>query len=253
MSDLSIKGTNSLSDDYFQVTGNGSDTFLTLEPGNPIDLAVNGPLARQNYDVNGNGIRIGIVSGTLSDGENEALAMRDIIAAIAPGSTIITESAQPSEANVASDITYFATPINQGGAGCNIIVDDWQFPGEASTGSLIDTAIDNAVNNCDVTYFTLAGNTPEVGPNIIGHSLDPNAITVGAINLLATPTSVGGYLAVGDESYSAAGPTGSGKPDISAPDGGPTSFALNGALNPFFGTSAAAPAAAAVAALAMQR
>jgi len=61
------------------------------------------------------------------------------------------------------------------------------------------------------------------------------------------------YLQQLTEPFSSIG-TNSSKPDVTAPDGGPTSFLLppGSTLNPFFGTSAAAPAAAAVAALMMQ-
>ena len=61
------------------------------------------------------------------------------------------------------------------------------------------------------------------------------------------------YLQQLTEPFSSIG-TNSSKPDVTAPDGAPTSFLLppGSTLNPFFGTSAAAPAAAAVAALMMQ-
>ena len=61
------------------------------------------------------------------------------------------------------------------------------------------------------------------------------------------------YLQELTEPFSSIGTT-SAKPDVTAPDGAPTSFLLppGSPLNPFFGTSAAAPAAAAVAGLMMQ-
>jgi Ca2+-binding RTX toxin-like protein len=62
------------------------------------------------------------------------------------------------------------------------------------------------------------------------------------------PSPVGGVITPPQtESFSSLGPTGSGKPDITGPDGGSTTV-----FDPFYGTSAAAPAVAAVAALMMQ-
>ena len=95
------------------------------------------------------------------------------------------------------------------------------------------------------------------GGSIFGHNLDPNAITVGAVHDINAPA----YKSdLESEPFSASGPgqllfDSSGNPlaapvslngvDISGPDGQPTTLSAQD-LNPFFGTSAATPAVAAV-------
>ena len=129
---------------------------------------------------------------------------------------------------------------------------------------MVDQAIDAAVQS-GIDYVTAAGNdriSYQLGGRgaapepVYGHSADPFALTVAAMNYLATPnppSQVGGYLPAHTEPFSSVG-----KVDITGPDGGPTSqglldsFGALNSLDPFFGTSAAAPAVAAVAALMMQ-
>jgi len=114
-----------------------------------------------------------------------------------------------------------------------------------------------------VAFKTMTG---QVDPNAgvgsgstWGHNQNPNAITVGAVDYHNTP-AFGGTLSM--NKFSASGPgeylfdtSGNllttpqmlGKVNLSAPDGGATSLASS-----FSGTSAATPAAAAVAALMLQ-
>jgi hypothetical protein len=281
----------SLAGDYFQVSqGIGStSTTLTLTQGNPVDLAVNGVAAQQDFGVTGTGIRIGVISDSfnylggeaadiadgllpadvtiLQDGgvSDEGRAMAQIIHDIAPGAAIDFYTA--GQIGAAGFVAAIDALEN---AGCNIIVDDIGFnestipPGQPNDlpGGPIDQAVEAAVND-GVTYITSAGNeritgkypdgTPTNYPvSIYGHSDDPDALTVAAMDMLATPYPVGGYITPQTESFSSVGTLGSDKPEITGPDGGPTSLQLGNGLSPFFGTSAAAPAVAAVAALMMQ-
>jgi hypothetical protein len=94
---------------------------------------------------------------------------------------------------------------------------------------------------------------------VIGHEMVPGANTVGAIDYAATPafggsntvegfSSVGtGMILLGANGAPLATPISTDKVDFVAPDGTMTSV-----YAPFFGTSAAAPVAAAVAALMLQ-
>ncbi|MBN9511575.1 MAG: Hint domain-containing protein, partial [Alphaproteobacteria bacterium] len=82
---------------------------------------------------------------------------------------------------------------------------------------------------------------------VIGHAMLPQVNTVGAVNFAATPAF--GDAASYAEYFSDVGAADAGQVDFLAPDGAAT--AVPG-FAPFEGTSAAAPAAAAVAALILQ-
>jgi Subtilase family len=112
------------------------------------------------------------------------------------------------------------------------------------------------------TEYSTSANGDVVGPTIFGHNGDPDAISVGAIrfNTGAAPESFSSrgpvtyYFGPADGVTAAAPLTPAQtfhKPDIVATDGGATTFfgACVGDAWRFFGTSAAAPHAAAVAAL----
>ncbi len=115
----------------------------------------------------------------------------------------------------------------------------------------------------DDSNSTVVFNDPKAGigsGTIAGHNMDPNAITVGAVDYNNTP-AFGGTLA--NEAFSSSGPgkflrgtdgsvitpLSAGKVDISAPDQNATTAP---GFQPFGGTSSATPAAAAVAALMLQ-
>ena len=259
--------------DYLRITSSGADTVLTLSQGNPIALSIDAAAARQTYDVDGAGITIGIISdsfntlggetsdiaagvlspditilpGLAGDGSDEGRALAQIIYDIAPGAAIDFATGDASPA-------VFATAVQAlQAAGCRIIVDDEGFdPSQEVPNGVMDQAIDAAVD-AGVTYVTAAGNdrNDPVPLPVYGHSADPLALTVAAMSILATPSVVGGYIPTQTEPFSSMGTT-TTKPDITGPVAGPTTFPLDNGPNPFFGTSAAAPAVAAVAALMMQ-
>lgn len=115
-------------------------------------------------------------------------------------------------------------------------------------------------NSTSPVQFLAPNGSPDVNAatgtgDIVGHALDPNAITVGAapVDNLTTMEPFSSYGS-GQFLFDANGnllgtPVSPDKPNIVAPDGNPTTVA---GLNPFSGTSAAAPAAAAVGALILQ-
>jgi hypothetical protein len=201
------------------------------------------------------------ISGNPAD---EGRAMAEIVHAIAPGASIVFQSLRAEPEYIRGDpeaqIAAMAHAIKDLQAQhVQIIVDDVGLPAEPDQGGATNSAIGNAVLN-GISYFTAAGNS-RVAHNgipalpIFGHSDDPFAVTVAAINYLASsdpPSLTAPYLQTATEPFSSIGKENSGKPNITAPDGDPTSLALGNGLDPFFGTSAAAPAAAAVAALMMQ-
>src|SRR5262249_280015 len=109
---------------------------------------------------------------------DEGRAMAQIIHAIAPGAAIDFFSGIAGPGGMAAGITALQN------AGGQIIVDDVGFVGNDPVGGPLDQAIDAAVA-AGVTYVTAAGNDrPPHGANapIYGHSADPFAFTVAAMN-----------------------------------------------------------------------
>ncbi len=243
----SLAGSN-LSGEFFKAAFDGTNTKLTLASGDPIYEAMNGPanhslavsgagLPVANIQLSATGVKVGVISGKTSTGD-EGQAMEAIMARI--------ENVAASGLNfVVDDIvgpSQLAAAIQQlQSEGCSIIVDDWSAIADAEP--TINAAIDAAVSE-GVTYFTSAGNRGLAYFNqIVGHKLDDNAIAVGAINWLNTPFGNLGQFQ--NDAFSSVGTAGL-KPNVSAPDGASTGVA---GFDPFFGTSAAAPAAAAVGAV----
>ena len=112
------------------------------------------------------------------------------------------------------------------------------------------------IDNNSFTPVTFNGPNGAVGSGtVIGHESDPNAIAVGAApennpTVMETFSSVGPGLTLFDSSGNPLGaPISDGKVNLVGPDGNSTSVL---GLNTFYGTSAAAPAAAAVGALVLQ-
>jgi hypothetical protein len=241
---------------FFKVSQSGADTVLTLTAGNPVDLAVNGPSARSVFGANGNGVKVGIISGTIL----EAQAMAEVVNAIAPIANVDNLTVIQTMGNIGANETQLANAIMQlQSLGCNIIVDDLGIAGE-TTDSPVTREIDSVVNS-GVVYITAAGQTdpdangnwPPAHPLISGHEADPNALAVAAMNVLATPgslTSVGGYLQPQTEAHGFIQAPGEANL-VTGPDGGPGpgGFSATKLQGVFFGSSAAAPAVAGVAAL----
>jgi hypothetical protein len=241
-----------LSGDYFQVTQsvNGADTTLTLAQGNPVALAVDAPEGLL-LDVSGSGIKIGVISVGV-----ELFALGEIVNDIAPDADLVNFDTGGTDDGLASAIRDAVA------AGCRIIVDDMND--FQPTGDSIDQAIDDAVATHHVTYITAAGNDRDTpSAQIFGHRTNLLALTVAAMNILAvpsaTPAGVVPYMPTQTEPFSSIGVAGTSKPDITGPDGGPTTqdlsspSSLDDGLDPFFGTSAAAAAVAGVAALMMSK
>ena len=256
---------NMAADDFFNVTQSGTSTVLTLTSGNPIDQAVKGPSVPSNWT--GQGVTIGVISNA-----SEGAQMKQIILAIAPSANVVVADGAGSDAAFAAAINT----LQQQGA--KVIVDDLDSGGDDVTAA-IKAAVDKGA-----FYVTSSGNAkvkelPALGMYLpgasevwnwvrtsskvtvsasFGHTLQKNVETVGAMNWLAAPqpsssgsNSTGGYIdPEQNEPFSLAGPSNSGKPDIIAPDGGPTP---EKGIGPAFGSSYAAPAVAAVAAMMLQK
>ena len=92
-------------------------------------------------------------------GEDEGRAMLQIVHHLAPGATLGFATADVSEAGFAANITNLAKPVAQGGFGANIITDDVQYFDEPMfQDGIIAQAIEGAVTNNNVSYFSAAGN-----------------------------------------------------------------------------------------------
>jgi len=261
---------------YFDVSlsADKQDTILELKQGNNFDAALLGPKARADHGVSGSGVKIGIISDSFanfpadyakdllnnvigavtvladrldgrvfSGGIDEGRAMAGIIHAIAPGAEFYFYAPGPA---FNFDDAVEALRAQK----VDIIVDDMEYTRAAEYFSGMDSAINSAVRS-GITFVAAAGNDRPSLP-IYGHSKLASVISVAAMNVLATPTAAapaGHYQSAATEPFSSVGTN--GKPDVTGVDAGQTTFRFGGTLNPFYGTSAAAPAVAAVVALMM--
>ncbi len=246
-----------------------SDSFATAKTidasGNPDTYATN---ITDGYLPSGVNVLKDYADPNATD---EGRALSQLIHAVAPGADLAFHTDGRGADAFGQAIQSLAA------AGADIIIDDvgYGYPPNAPPNAPLDLfdleppngsinqAID-AVFNQGVSYFTDAGNDfPDVP--IYGHANNPNALTVGAVyygnaesylNRAYDVVIEQGQL----EPFSSEGNPDSLKPDVVAPDGLPISFNLGGDsrsdINPgffsFFGTSAAAPYTAAVAALLLQ-
>jgi T5SS/PEP-CTERM-associated repeat protein len=200
-------------------------------------------------------------TGNYGIGTDEGRAMAQIVHQLAPGAQIAFHTAQGINGQLNTQGTAAAIAALVA-AGCKVIVSDINslaWPGEMA-------AVAAAVAK-GVTFVISAGNTSrlrtanvDIGsiriPFLASNGTNPLAETVAATNLLAiAPGSVPSPI----EPYSSRGSISLGKPDITGVDGVQTSFPLDlnysaasglpsRTLNPFTGTSAAAPMVAAYAA-----
>jgi Subtilase family len=254
---IAIPVTSYNNSDYFTVakSSDGVDTVLTYHQGNgspkdnPIDLAVNGQTVWQT----GKGVNIGVISGN----KYELQAMEEIVKDIAPDAHVFG----------GYGVTGSVNKLKQT---CSIIVDDVTnlaediLPANASGGG--DQAIVSAFQDYGTTMVTCAGNSGNLVLPSYSHQYLWEELDVAAMNVLATPgTTIGSYLPANTEGYSLPVQ----RQAITGPDYGPTTYNTNPGgpvqqlylgpsgpestfLDPFDGTSAAAPAVAAVAALMLE-
>ena len=106
-----------------------------------------------------------------SGSEDEGRAMAELVHQIAPGAEIDFYTATGGVSSFATGITALQN------AGCNIILDDFAFPGQEpfyQLGSPADTAIANAIS-AGVSYFTLADN---YGDAYYEHAFTPSTQTL---------------------------------------------------------------------------
>ncbi|GAB3996029.1 T9SS type A sorting domain-containing protein [Spirosoma daeguense] len=164
------------------------------------DVAMRSDIARTTHSVNGNGVKVGIISdsydklggaasgvlsgdlpagvqvlqefsGSAADVSDEGRGMAEIIHDVAPGAALAFHTAFDGYLDFAQGIRDLAA------AGCKVIVDDiFYFAEPYFQDGPIAQAVDDVVNNNGVTYFSSAGNharnsyqntynnTPFVGP-----------------------------------------------------------------------------------------
>lgn len=197
------------------------------------------------------------------DPSDEGRALLQTIHAIAPKASLVFYAAPNALLPNASpeDLAGFGKGVRAlAAAGADIIVDDIFFFNEPEPPEgPINQAITEVFNQ-GVAYFSAAGNDyPDL--STFGHVNNSGAATVGAVyygNQEVSP--IDEVTRQGElEFFSSAGQPGLVKPDFVAPDGLEISFLTQGlpvnpntGLYPFYGTSMAAPFAAAVAALLLE-
>ncbi|MDF5725835.1 MAG: S8 family serine peptidase [Rhizonema sp. PD37] len=261
--------------------------------------------ARHLYNVDGSGIKIGVISNSFNTAStvdqfgnrdtyvtdvangylppniqvlqdyngpgaiDEGRVLLEIIHAVAPGASLAFASAYSTSSITSDDrLIFFANEIRAlKAAGANIIVDDIEFYNPPYNTSLapigpIDQVIESVFDQGTI-FFTSAGNEfSNPTKPIFNFKNDQNVATVGAV-YYGNPniSQYNGRQKQGQlEPFSSMGIPPYIKPDFSAPDGLDISFNLgqNARLDTttgfysFFGTSAAAPFAAAVGSLILQ-
>jgi hypothetical protein len=163
-----------------------ADVAAPASPADPEgDLAQRADLARTTFGVDGTGIKIGIISDSVdglaaeqqagrlgpvtvlpgqdgTPGTGEGTAMLEIVHRLAPGAQLYFATANPTEANFASNILALQQ------AGCNVIVDDVAYFDEPPfQDGVIAQAVDT-VSAAGAFYFSSAGNN---------YNLDQKGIT----------------------------------------------------------------------------
>jgi hypothetical protein len=145
------------------------------------DKSLRADIARANYGVTGDGSKVGVLSDSynylggaaagiasgdlpaagvqvledysIDNPSDEGRAMAEIIHDVAPGAAIAFNTAFTGQVGFANGIKALAA------AGCNIIVDDVIYFFEPFfMDGIIAQAVDEVVNNNQVTYFSSAGN-----------------------------------------------------------------------------------------------
>ena len=157
-------------------------TASTADPEG--DLAQRAGLARATYGADGTGIKIGVISDSVdglaaeqqagrlgpvtvlpgqgSSGTGEGTAMLEVVNRIAPGAQLYFATANPSDAQLATNIVALQQ------AGCNVIVDDVGYYDEPPfQDGPIAAAIDT-VSAAGAIYFSAAGNDFNLDQSIPG-------------------------------------------------------------------------------------
>ena len=135
-----------LSDSYNQSSG----TITASDDVQSGDLPGNG-------NPEGNTTPVDVLDDSDTEGGDEGRAMLQLIHDIAPGATLGFHSA------TAGGLAVFASGIRElADAGCTVIVDDVRFNTEPFyQDGPVANAVDDVVNNDQVTYFSSAGNEAE--------------------------------------------------------------------------------------------
>jgi len=181
----------------FSADGSTPSDQSVYRPGNinQADIALLADVARARYDVDGSGLKIGVISDSFNylggeaydvdrgvlpydvsivhddgNGEDEGRAMAQLVHAVAPGAKLYFSSSMPYgdpskislEETLAIQETFAERIRELVELGCDIIVDDIYIPAEPwFQDGPISLAVDTAVES-GVAYFSAAGNHSNV-------------------------------------------------------------------------------------------
>lgn len=201
-------------------------------------------------------------NGVSTDLDAYLLSAGAVVAPVLPDKEIrnVTQAQKPVEVlswtNESSSPVVVQLAVNR----CDKVCDPVSG-GDEATPRVKFVAIDGAI----ATEYPDSSGVDTVGPTIFGHSAAASAIGVGAVPFsnasTVEPFSSRGPVThyfgpvAGTSPAPSIAPTTIAKPDLAATDGGANTFfpsKLEAGVHRFFGTSAAAPHAAAVAALMRQ-
>jgi hypothetical protein len=154
-----------ISDSFDSATVGGNDGPIATKAH---DDEVTNDLPGKASTCSGQGLPVQVIAesppGMTPPPGDEGRAMLQIVHDLAPHAKLAFATGNPAEISYAQNIEKLAAPVSAGGAGANVIVDDFAYPGEPMfQEGPVGEAV-RRVTEKGVLYFTAAGNDNSIDP-----------------------------------------------------------------------------------------